>query len=82
MVNIWFSESPLLALAPAIEPVLVPNIQANVLEMLAVKVKFGLVPLQILAVLELVIAGLGFTITVIAVGLPTQEPVVEVGVTL
>ena len=38
-------------------------------------------PLQILLVDELVITGIGFTLTVIVVALPAHEPVVEVGVT-
>lgn len=82
MVNVWFIELPLLALAPDIEPVFVPNVQANVLVALAANVIFGLVPLQIVVVFELVTAGIGFTVTVIAVGLPTHEPVVDVGVIL
>jgi hypothetical protein len=57
LVKVWFIVLPLLALAPVIEPVLVPNVQANVLAVLAVKVKFGLVPLQMVAVFELVKFG-------------------------
>ncbi len=82
LVNVWFIELPLLALAPLIEPVLVPNVHANVLAALAANVIFGLVKLQIVVVFELVTAGLGFTVTVIAVTLPTQLPFVDVGVTL
>jgi hypothetical protein len=53
-----------------------------VLGVFAVKVIFGLVPLQMVAVLELVITGIGFTVTAIAVGLPTHKPFVDVGVIL
>ncbi len=82
LVNVWFIELPLLALAPVIEPVLVPNVHEKVLAALAVNDILDPVPLHIVGVLELVTAGLGFTVTVIAVGLPTQLPVVEVGVIL
>ncbi len=82
LVNVWFIELPLPALAPVIEPVLVPNVHAKVLAALAVNVIFGLVPLQNAALFEFVIVGFGLTVTVIAVGLPTQDPTVEVGVTL
>ena len=82
LVNVWLMELPLLALAPVIEPILVPNVHANVLVVLAANVIFGLVPLQIVAVLELNTAGLGFIVTVIAVELPIHDPAVDVGVTL
>jgi hypothetical protein len=52
-------------LAPVILPVIVPMVHANVLGTLAVKEMLGPVPLQIVAVLALVTAGLGFTVTVI-----------------
>ena len=70
----------MLALAPLIAPVLVPSVQAKVLAALAVNVIFGLAPLQIVDVFEMVTVGLGFTVTVIAVGLPTHEPFEVVGV--
>jgi hypothetical protein len=63
LVNVWFIKLPLPSLAPVIEPVLVPNVQANVLATLAANVKFVLVPLQIAVVFELVIAGFGFMVT-------------------
>jgi hypothetical protein len=62
-------------------PVLVPNVQAKVLPALAVKLKFGLAPLQVLAVVLLVSVGVGFTVTVTLVAGPAQEPVVLVAVT-
>jgi hypothetical protein len=62
-------------------PVIVPIAQANVLGALDVNVIFGPVPLQVLAVVALVTAGFGFTVTVIVYAGPAHEPVVEVGVT-
>ena len=62
-------------------PVIVPIVHANVLGTLAVKPIFGPVPLHVFAVLGVVTAGLGFTVTVIVYGEPGQEPVVDVGVT-
>ena len=73
---------PLPALAPVIPPVIVPTVQVNVLAALAVKLMFGLVLLQIAAVLAVVTAGVGFTVTVIGYGDPPQLPVVLVGVTI
>ena len=61
---------------------MVPIVQLNVPGVLEVKFKFVLVPLQILAVVGLVTAGVGFTVTVIVNGAPTHEPVMEVGVTI
>ena len=54
------------ALAPVIQPVIVPIVQLNVLGALVVKLMFGPVPpLQVLAVLAVVTVGIGFTVTVI-----------------
>jgi len=53
-------------LAPVIPPVTVPNVQVKVLGAEAVKFRLGLVPLQISAVAELVTAGDGSTVTVMA----------------
>jgi hypothetical protein len=61
---------------------MVPIVHAKLLETLAVKAILGLVPLQVVAVVLLVIDGAGFMVTVIVVGFPTQLPVVEVGVTI
>jgi hypothetical protein len=53
------------ALAPVIAPVMVPIVQANVLGVLAASEMLGLVPLQVEAVLAVVTAGVGLTVTVI-----------------
>ena len=73
---------PELAVAPVIAPVIAPIVQAKLLGALDVKVIFGPVPLQVLAVEELVTIGVGLTVTVIVKGVPVQEPVVAVGVTM
>ena len=67
--------------APPIVPVFVPNVQAKELDALAVRLMPGLVPLQVIAVVAVVTAGVGFTVTVISVADPAQLPVEEVGVT-
>jgi hypothetical protein len=72
---------PELAVAPVIPPVLVPSVHAKVLGALAARLMLGLVLLQVLALVELVTAGVGLTVTVILVAEPAQEPVIEVGVT-
>ena len=69
------------ALDPVIPPVIVPIVQLKSLGVDAVKLIFGLSPLQILDVAALVTVGDGRTVTVIAKGDPTQDPVAEVGVT-
>ena len=53
------------ALAPVMPPVIVPIVQLNVLATLAVKLILGPVPLQVVAVVAVVTAGLGLTVTVI-----------------
>ena len=73
---------PELALAPVMLPVIVPSVHAKLLAALEVKAIFGPVPLHVLAVVELVTAGVGLTVTVIVVGEPAQLPVVDVGVTI
>jgi hypothetical protein len=70
------------AVAPVIPPVIVPIVHVNVLGTLAVKLIFGPVPLHVLAVLAVVTAGFGFTVTVIVYVAPTHDPVVDVGVTI
>jgi hypothetical protein len=72
---------PEFAEAPVIPPVIVPIVQAKVPATLDVSAIFGPVPLHILAVGVLVTIGAGYTVTVIANGVPVQDPVVEVGVT-
>jgi hypothetical protein len=54
----------------------------NVLGALAVKLMFGPVPLQVVAVLAVVTTGFGFTVTVMVKGAPAHDPVVAVGVTI
>lgn len=68
-------------LAPVIPPVMVPMLHVKLLAILAVRLILGLVPLQVVAVAELVTAGAAFTVTVIVKGDPTQVPAIEVGVT-
>lgn len=60
---------------------MVPIVQLKVLETLPVNDILGLVPLQIVKVAALVIAGAGLTVTVMAEAAPAQEPDVVVGVT-
>ncbi len=72
---------PELATAPLMLPVLVPNVQLKLLAALAVSVRFGLVPLQIVVVDALVTEGIGYTVTVMIDAAPAQEPEVDVGVT-
>jgi hypothetical protein len=63
-------------------PLIVPMVHANVLGALAVSAILVLVLLQIAVVAAFVTAGVGFTVTVIVYGAPTQLPVTEVGVTM
>ena len=72
---------PELAVAPVIPPVILPKVQVKLLAILEVRAILGLVPLQLLAVAALVMAGDGLTETVIMKAGPTQLPVIEVGVT-
>ncbi len=81
LVNVWLIVEPELATAPLILPVLVPSVQLKLLGTLAVNATFGPVPLQIVAVVPVVTAGIGFTVTVMVKAAPAQEPDVEVGVT-
>ena len=55
---------PFPAVAPVIPPVIVPMVQAKVLDAVAVKLISGEVPLQIAAVLVVVTTGVGLTVTV------------------
>lgn len=70
------------ALAPVIPPVIVPTVQLKLLAAVALSVIFVLPLLQIKADEGLVTAGVGFTVTVMVYGDPTQEPAVEVGITV
>ena len=51
------------SLVPVMLPVIVPTVQAKVLAAEAVKLIFGLVPLQMAAGLAVVTAGAGLTVT-------------------
>jgi hypothetical protein len=63
------------ALAPVMPPVMVPIVHVKVLGMFAVNVIFGPVPLQVLAVGELVTEGMGFTVSVNVLFGPGQPSV-------
>jgi hypothetical protein len=65
LVSTWLITFPLPGDAPVIPPVTVPTVHVNVLGVLAVNAIFGLPPLQILVAGGVVIAGFGFTVTVI-----------------
>jgi hypothetical protein len=82
LFNTWFISEPPPALAPVIPPVIAPMVHEKLLVVLAVKLIFGLVPVQIAVAAGLVTTGVGFTVTVIVYGAPTQLPVVDVGVTM
>jgi len=64
-VSTWLIVLPELALDPVMPPVIVPIVHAKLLGALAVNVIFGLVPLHVAAVLAVVTAGVGLTVTVI-----------------
>ena len=70
------------ALAPVIPPVMTPIVHVKVLGTLAVKLIFGPVPLQVLAVAAVVTTGEGLTVTVMIYAFPEHDPVVETGVTI
>ncbi len=74
--------APELALAPVMPPVIAPIVHVKLLGAEAVNTIFGPVPLHIVAVLGVVTTGAGLTVTVIVKGVPTHEPVAEVGVTI
>jgi hypothetical protein len=82
LVSTWLMVEPEPLLAPVIPPVIVPIVHEKELGALAVKLRFGPVPLQIVAAVVEVMTGAGLTVTVMVNGLPTQEPVVDVGVTI
>ena len=76
-------DEPEVADAPVIDPVFVPNVHAKLLAALAAKLIPGPVPLHVLAVVEVVTDGLGFTVTVMVNVAPTHAPAApEVGVTV
>ncbi len=82
LVSVWLMVLPDPALAPVMPPVIVPTVHVKVLGALAVSAMFGLVPLHVDAVLAVVTAGVGCTVTVMVYGAPGHEPVTEVGVTM
>jgi hypothetical protein len=64
-------------------PVTVPTVQVNVLGAVALRLMLVAVLLQIAAVLAVVTAGVGLTVTVIVYGAPAQVVLaVDVGVTI
>ena len=63
LVSVWLMVDPLPDEAP-VTPVTVPIVQLKVLAAEAVSEIFGLVPLQVTAVLAVVTAGVGLTVTV------------------
>jgi hypothetical protein len=65
LLRTWLMVPPEPATAPLILPVIVPTVHVKLLAALAAKAIFGLVPLQVLAVLAVVTTGLGLTVTVI-----------------
>lgn len=81
LVSIWLIRLPEPPLAPVIPPKTVPIVHEKLLDVLAVSEIFGLVPLQIVAVGELVTTGVGLTVTTILRAVPGHEPVTDVGVT-
>ena len=58
-------DDPAPALAPVMPPLIVPTTHEKVLATEAVKLIFGLDPLQVEAVFEVVTTGTGLTVTVI-----------------
>ena|SRR5687767_13231423 len=81
LVSVWLIRVPDPGDAPVIPPVIAPTVHENVLGVVAVREIFGPVPLQVAAVLGVVTAGVGSTVTVMRYGCPTQFPVTDVGVT-
>jgi hypothetical protein len=81
--SVWAMLLPEPALAPVIPPVTVPTVQVKVLVAVEVSVMFVVAPLQMVALLAVVTAGVGLTVTVIVYGAPGHAGVaVDVGVTI
>ena len=74
LVSVWLIVEPEPALAPVILPVIVPIVHVKVLAMLAVKLMFMLLPLQMLAVLAVVTTGDGFTVTEVVTAGDVKHP--------
>lgn len=69
-------------LAPVMPPVMVPIVQEKLLGVDAVNERFIVAPLQVDVLAALVTTGFGYTVAVMVNGVPTQPPVVAVGVTI
>jgi hypothetical protein len=82
LFNTWLMMLPLPLLAPVTPPMIAPIVHEKLLGADAVSVMLGEPPVQICAVGVLVTAGVGFTVTVMVNGAPTQLPVTDVGVTM
>ena len=83
LINVCIILLPLPAASPVIPPATGPNVQLKLLGVDAVKAKAVLLVVQIVSVvIALVTTGVGFTVTVKLVALPTQLPPVDVGITL
>jgi hypothetical protein len=83
LVSVCAIVAPPEALAPLILPVMVPIVQVNVLAAVAVRAMLVAVALHMVAMFEVVTAGVGLTVTVMVYGVPAQAgEVVEVGVTI
>ena len=82
LVSIWLMVAPKPALAPVMLPEIVPIVHVKLLCAVAAKIIFGLVPLHIVAVVAVVIVGTGLTVTITVCGVPTQDPPMDVAVTM
>jgi hypothetical protein len=79
LVNTWLMAEPEPTDWPVMLPVLVPKVQAKLLGMLAVRLIFGEVPLQVLSAVTLVSVGEGITITEGApLGVVATQPLASV----
>jgi hypothetical protein len=80
--NVWLIVLPDPAVPPVIPPMILPIVHVNVLGAVALSAMLVVPSLQIVSVVLVFIAGVGFTVTVMVYGSRfTQAPVVEVGVT-
>ena len=80
-VKVWLIVDPEPAAEPVTPPTIVPIVHVKLLAALDVRLILLEAPLQIVLVAAFVTTGVGFTVTVIVEGEPTQEPEVDVGVT-
>lgn len=65
LVSVCAMVAPAPAVAPVMPPLIVPTVQVNVLGVVAASAILVVPPLQMAAVLAVVTAGIGFTVTVI-----------------